>query len=118
MDFVCVCGCFQKNRDGWFILENPINIINMNDLGVALFSETPIYDLPLRFAHLFPTAVGVQEGGFTGRSPCRTPKCSALKLESGEWTENVEEKLPFSTSGWWPLNFLYISSLTWGNDPN
>ena len=43
MEFVCVYGCFQKNRDGWFIMENPINIINMDDLGVALFSETPIY---------------------------------------------------------------------------
>ena len=41
-----------------------------------------------------------KKGGSRGTAPA-TPKCSALKLE----TENVMEKLPFSTSGWWQLNF-------------
>ena len=30
-------------QNGWFIMENPIKMIQMDDLGVPLFSETPIY---------------------------------------------------------------------------
>ena len=32
-------------QNGWFIMENPIKMIQMDDLGVPLFSETPIYVL-------------------------------------------------------------------------
>ena len=30
-------------QNGWFIMENPENPIEMDDLGVPLFSETSIY---------------------------------------------------------------------------
>ena len=30
-------------QNGWFIMENPIKSIKMDDLGVPLFLETPIF---------------------------------------------------------------------------
>ena len=29
-------------QNGWFIMENPIKMIKMDDLGAPLFLETPI----------------------------------------------------------------------------
>ena len=31
----------KPKMDGWFIMENPIKMIKMDDLGVSLFLETP-----------------------------------------------------------------------------
>ena len=81
MDFVCVYGCFQKNRDGWFIMENPINIINMDDLGVALFSETPIYTCEVCTS--FSNRSWCSRRGVHGAQPLLNPQ--VLRLAVGKW---------------------------------
>ena len=64
-------GVSKKNRDGWFIMENPINIINMDDLGVALFSETPVYTCEVRAS--FSNRSWCSRRGVHGAQPLPPP---------------------------------------------